>query len=186
MLKILLAPFRLLDSTYKNRSIVVNDTCLELLTNKTPNQRKMNVKKAIRRADQAINHINIEIQKERSTENYLNDMIIEWNRKFTLSYAVLMLFFLGAPLGAIVKKGGLGWPVLIAILFFLLYFILTRSGEEMSANGSLDPFTGMWLSAIIISPITIFIFYKANKDSRLFDFEFYLKIFKSIFAKKSK
>tara|TARA_B100000401_G_C52808958_1_gene722618 strand:- start:1750 stop:3216 length:1467 start_codon:yes stop_codon:yes gene_type:complete len=180
------SPFRLLDSTYKNRSIVVNDTCLELLTNKTPNQRKMNVKKAIRRADQVINHINIEIQKERSTENYLNDMSIEWNRKFTLSYAVLMLFFLGAPLGAIVKKGGLGWPVLIAILFFLLYFILTRSGEEMSANGSLDPFTGMWLSAIIISPITIFIFYKANKDSRLFDFEFYLKIFKSIFAKKSK
>ena len=178
------SPFRLLDSTQNNRTIVVKDSCYNLLANKTANQRKMNVKKAIRRTDQVINHINIEVQKERATENYLNDMSIEWNRKFTLSYAVLMLFFLGAPLGAIVKKGGLGWPVLVAILFFLVYFIFTRAGEEMAANGSLDPIAGMWLSAIIITPITLFIFYKSNKDSRLFDYEFYLSTLKSIFAKK--
>ena len=95
-----------------------------------------------------------------------------------------MLFFLGAPLGAIVKKGGLGWPVLIAILFFLIYFMLTRAGEEMAINGSMDPNIGMWLSAIIITPITIFIFFKANKDSVLFDIEFYQKLFTSIFASK--
>ena len=178
------SPFRLKDSTTNNTTLNFNDSSHLFLTNKPENQLKKEVKKAIRRTDQIINHINIEIQKKKATENYLTDMSIEWNRKFTLSYAVLMLFFLGAPLGAIVKKGGLGWPVLIAILFFLVYFILTRSGEEMAENGSLTPIIGMWLSALIITPITLFIFYKSNQDSRLFDIEFYLKFFNSIFAKK--
>lgn len=177
-------PFRLTDSTHNKSHIRVKDSAHLLLTNQSNIERKKQVKKAIRRADQIINHINIEIRKEQSTKNYLSDMSIEWNRKFTLSYAVLMLFFLGAPLGAIVKKGGLGWPVLIAILFFLLYFILTRAGEEMASNGSIEPFKGMWLSALVITPITLFIFLKANNDSRLFDFEFYFKFFKSIFANK--
>jgi lipopolysaccharide export system permease protein len=178
------SPFRLKDSISINSTPIINDSSHLFLTNKTDQQRKNEIKKAIRRTDQIINHINIEVQKKKATENYITDMSIEWNRKFTLSYAVLMLFFLGAPLGAIVKKGGLGWPVLIAILFFLLYFILTRSGEEMAENGSLDPITGMWLSAFVVTPITLFIFYKSNQDSRLFDFEFYLKFFNSIFAKK--
>jgi lipopolysaccharide export system permease protein len=178
------SPFRLKDSISINSTPIINDSSHFFLTNKTDQQRKNEIKKAIRRTDQIINHINIEVQKKKATENYITDMSIEWNRKFTLSYAVLMLFFLGAPLGAIVKKGGLGWPVLIAILFFLLYFILTRSGEEMAENGSLDPITGMWLSAFVVTPITLFIFYKSNQDSRLFDFEFYLKFFNSIFAKK--
>ena len=174
------SPFRLQDSTSTKAKAIIVDSSSTFLAYKTDKE----VKKAIRRTDQILNHIKIEIQKDKSTQNYLTDMSIEWNRKFTLSYAVLMLFFLGAPLGAIVKKGGLGWPVLIAILFFLIYFILTRSGEEMAENGSLQPITGMWLSAFIITPITIFIFYKSNQDSRLFDFEFYLKFFNSIFAKK--
>jgi len=151
-------------------------------------QDKINQKKqlstASRKVDQIINHLKIQKEKEKATKKYLAGLNVEWNRKFTLSYAVIMLFFLGAPLGAIVKKGGLGWPVLIAILFFLIYFMLTRAGEEMAINGSLNPYIGMWLSAIVITPITIFIFYKANKDSVLFDFEFYQKLFKSIFASK--
>jgi len=145
---------------------------------------KKQISTANRRIDQILNHLKIQKEKEKATEKYLAGLNIEWNRKFTLSYAVIMLFFLGAPLGAIVKKGGLGWPVLIAILFFLLYFMLTRAGEEMAINGSLNPYIGMWLSAFVISPISIFIFYKANKDSILFDLEFYQKLFKSIFASK--
>ena len=136
------------------------------------------------RVDQVINHLKIQKEKEKATEKYLASLDVEWNRKFTLSYAVLMLFFLGAPLGAIVKKGGLGWPVLIAILFFLVYFMLTRAGEEMAINGTIEPIVGMWLSAIVISPITVFIFYKANKDSVLFNFEFYQNLFTSIFVSK--
>ena len=109
------------------------------------------------------------------------DLIIEWNRKFTLSYAVFMLFFLGGPLGAIVKKGGLGWPVITAILIFLVYFMLTRAGEEMASNYNIGPNFGMWLSAICITPVSIFIFYKANRDAKIFDLEWYKNVFLKAF-----
>lgn len=115
--------------------------------------------------------------------NNKSDLIIEWNRKFTLSYAVFMLFFLGGPLGAIVKKGGLGWPVITAILIFLIYFMLTRAGEEMASNHNLGPNTGMWLSAICITPLSIFIFFKANQDAKIFDIEWYKKLVLKIFKK---
>lgn len=106
---------------------------------------------------------------------------------FTLSYAVLMLFILGASLGAIVKKGGLGVPVLIAILLFLVYFILTRAGLEMADSMVLSPFLGMWLSALILSPIAIFVFFKAKNDSKIFDSSFYLKMFSFLkFIKRAK
>ncbi len=111
-------------------------------------------------------------------EDYRNDLIIKRHEKFTLSYACLMLFFMGASLGAIVKKGGFGVPVIIAILLFLVYFMLTRGGQEMSSSGTLSPMVGMWLSAMILTPISIFIFYKANNDSKIFDFDFYIKLFK--------
>ena len=94
-----------------------------------------------------------------------------------------MLFFLGAPLGSIVKKGGLGWPVITAILIFLIYFIITRAGEEMSSSLSIAPNLGMWLSSICITPISIFIFYKANKDAKIFEIDWYSKVFRKIFLK---
>ena len=73
----------------------------------------------------------------------------------------------------VVKKGGLGWPVITAILIFLIYFMLTRAGEEMASNYTMLPITGMWLSSICITPISIFIFYKANRDAKIFDLEWY-------------
>ena len=144
---------------------------------------KKDYKVAIKKIDQIINHVKIVKSKEKSSTNYKNDLEIEWNRKFTLSYAVFMLFFLGAPLGAIVKKGGLGWPVITAILIFLVYFILTRAGEEMAESYTIMPATGMWLSALCITPLSIFIFYKANKDSKLFDMDWYNKFFIKLFKK---
>ena len=90
----------------------------------------------------------------------------------------LCCFFLGAPLGAVVKKGGLGWPVITAILIFLFYFVLTRAGEEMASNYTMLPRTGMWLSSICITPISIFIFYKANRDAKIFELEWYQRIVK--------
>ena len=152
--------------------------------NQSEIEKKRDIKSAIRRVQQVENHINIEIQKQKATDKYLSNLSIEKNRKFTLSYAVLMLFFLGAPLGAIVKKGGLGWPVLISILFFLIYFMLTRAGEEMAGNSSLSPIMGMWLSAICITPVSLFIFYKSNMDSKLFDYNFQSKLFRKKRLKK--
>jgi len=118
------------------------------------------------------------ISKQTALEDYRNNLILKWHEKFTLSYACLMLFFLGASLGAIVKKGGFGVPVIIAILLFLVYFMLTRGGQEMAESKTLGPIIGMWLSALILTPIAIFIFIKANNDSKIFDFDFYIKLFK--------
>lgn len=172
-------PIKSLDSIQPSYS-----KALELITSKqnTSGQKK-DYEVAIKKIDQIINHVKIVKSKEQSSTNYKNDLEIELNRKFTLSYAVFMLFFLGAPLGAIVKKGGLGWPVITAILIFLVYFILTRAGEEMAESYTILPITGMWLSAICITPLSIFIFYKANKDSKLFDMDMYIKIFSKLFNK---
>lgn len=160
------------DSTETNT--LQSQNYFQLLTTK---QNKAGVKRdhqlAIKKIDRLANHIKIAKSKEKASMDYLSDLKIEWNRKFTLSYAVFMLFFLGGPLGAIVKKGGLGWPVITAILIFLVYFMLTRAGEEMAANYNLGPNIGMWLSAICITPISIFIFIKANQDAKIFDLEWY-------------
>jgi lipopolysaccharide export system permease protein len=111
-------------------------------------------------------------------KNQLNKVIMEQHRKFSLPLSCFILFFIGAPMGAIVKKGGLGMPVVITVVFFLIYFIFTTIGEEMASEEALSPFMGIWLSSFILTPIALFLTYKANNDSKIFDREFYLKLIK--------
>jgi len=98
---------------------------------------------------------------------------IEWHRKFTLSLACLLLFFVGAPLGAIVRKGGLGMPVVISVGFFLLYHVLSITGEKMAKEGAIEPYIGMWLASMVFLPLGIFLTYKATVDSVLFNLNAY-------------
>jgi len=106
---------------------------------------------------------------------------IEWHRKFVLAYACLVIFFIGAPLGAIVRKGGLGTPMVISVLLFLLYHILTMTGEKMARSGTVDPFTGMWFSAFILTPIALLITWLAARESNLAAFKKFLgKIWRSL------
>lgn len=139
--------------------------------------KKLNLTDAISKVESKLQNIEKFIALNDVISRYQNDLEIKWHEKFTLSYACFMLFFLGASLGAIVKKGGFGAPVLIAILLFIVYFILTRGGQEMAQYYTLSPFTGMWLSAMVLSPVAIFISYKANNDSKIFDMDFYVKLF---------
>jgi len=110
----------------------------------------------------------------------INKHQIEWHRKFTLSFACILLFLIGAPLGAIVKKGGLGMPVVISLAFFITYHMVSITGEKLAREGVTTPFWGMWLSAIVLLPIGLFLTYKATTDSKLFESEAYLKLFKRI------
>lgn len=103
---------------------------------------------------------------------------IEWQRKFTLSFACLILFFIGAPLGAIIRKGGLGMPIVVSIIFFVIYHVISISGEKFAREGVIPPWKGMWLSSVILLPIGIFLTYKATTDSALFDIESYKKLFR--------
>ncbi|NNC83632.1 MAG: YjgP/YjgQ family permease [Flavobacteriales bacterium] len=108
---------------------------------------------------------------------YINKHWNEWHRKLTLSLACVLLFFIGGPLGAIIKKGGLGMPVVFSIVFFLIFHITSISGEKMVNSGSLEPYQGMWLSSLVLLPFALFLTYKAANDSQLFDSSAYGKWF---------
>lgn len=105
---------------------------------------------------------------------------VEWHRKFSLSLACLVLFFIGAPLGSIIRKGGLGMPLVIAIIFFLLFHLLNTFGEKFVKDSILSPVVGMWLSIIVLVPVGIFFTYKATHDSQLFNKDAYKRFFKAI------
>ena len=95
---------------------------------------------------------------------------IEWHRKISLAVACLLLFLIGAPLGAIIRKGGFGIPVLVSVIFFILYHVINMIGEKSAKDLSMQAHEGMWLSNILFIPIAIFLIYKAKNDLSLFEF----------------
>jgi len=109
---------------------------------------------------------------------------IEWNRKFTLSFAIFILFLIGAPLGSIIRKGGLGMPLVISVIFFLVYHIISITGEKFAREGVVEVYKGMWLSSAILLPLGIFLMYKATTDSALFDKDAYTRIINKLIPKK--
>ena len=109
---------------------------------------------------------------------------LEYQKKFTLSAACIALFLIGAPLGAIIRKGGLGLPVVVSVIFFLLFYIITTIGEKYVKDGDLSPVIGSWISIAIITPIGLFLSYKAATDSAIFDTEIYKRFFTRILKRK--
>jgi lipopolysaccharide export system permease protein len=110
----------------------------------------------------------------------LNKYDAEWHKKFTLAISCILLFFIGAPLGSIIRKGGFGMPLVIAILMFIVYFIINVIGEKLAKEGVLETVMGMWLSTFILLPIAIFLTYKASTDSKLFDSDSYISFFRKL------
>jgi lipopolysaccharide export system permease protein len=117
-------------------------------------------------------------------ENLLS-IQIEWHRKFTFSIACLIMFFIGAPLGAIVKKGGLGMPVVISVVFFLLFWVLSIMGQKSAQEMVLEPYQGMWLATAVLFPLGFSFTYKATTDSAMFNLDSYFAFFKKLFKKKN-
>lgn len=113
--------------------------------------------------------------------------LIEWHQKFTMAAAVLVLFLIGAPLGSIVRKGGIGTPVVFAVIFFVIFFLLNNFGKKFVKEELLQPVAGMWMATFILGAIGIFLTYKALHDSQLMNREFYFRIFRKIraFIKKT-
>ncbi|HEU0064317.1 MAG TPA: LptF/LptG family permease, partial [Flavisolibacter sp.] len=105
---------------------------------------------------------------------------IEWHRKLSMAMACLVLFLIGAPLGSIIRKGGLGSPLIFAIIFFILFYFISTTGEKVSREGTTSASIGMWLSTMILTPIGIFLIYKAMRDSQLFNKEFYFRLTRKI------
>lgn len=115
----------------------------------------------------------------------LNRYWIEAHRKFTLSIACMILFFIGAPLGAIIRKGGLGLPTVFSIAFFLAYYVMSITGEKFSKEGVWPVWKGMWFSSMVLFPVGLFLTYKVTTDSKIFEWQFYIKPIKVLFVKIS-
>ena len=107
---------------------------------------------------------------------------IELQKKFTLSFACIIFFFIGAPLGAIIRKGGLGMPLVISVFLFIFYYIIDNTGYKFARDGKWEVWQGMWLSAAVLLPLGIFLTYKAVNDSAVFNADAYANLFRKFFG----
>lgn len=128
----------------------------------------------------------LKTKEEFNTESMgrMRGLMVEYYKKYTLPVSCILLFFIGAPLGAIIRRGGLGLPVVMAVLFFLIYHIISTIGEKSVKEGSLSPALGMWMAIIVLTPLGIFLTYKATVDSVLFDIDFYKQWFRKVILRK--
>lgn len=108
----------------------------------------------------------------------------EWHKKFTLSFGCLVFFFIGAPLGAIIRKGGLGVPVIISVILFIFYYIIDNMGYKMARDGVWAAWEGMWLSSAVLAPMGIFLTYKAVNDSVILNADTYIDAFKNLIGRR--
>jgi lipopolysaccharide export system permease protein len=134
------------------------------------------------RSNESMSRINAEELRIRKEQ--FGSYGIEFHKKFTLAFACLVLFFIGAPLGAIIKKGGLGMPVVVSVCFFLVFYVLSIVGEKSAKESAMTSFQGAWLASMVLLPIGIFLTYKATRDSVLFDLDSYRMFFKKLIKKQ--
>lgn len=132
---------------------------------------------AVSNAKNIIDVAQVEIDK---TAEEIRLHKVEWHKKLSLSIACLVMFFIGAPLGSIIRKGGLGMPLVMALIFFMVFYLLNIFGEKFTKDHILNPFFGIWLPVIILSPVGFFLTYKAMHDSQLFNKEYYFRVSKKI------
>lgn len=132
--------------------------------------------------------MDIEFRRDSTEETagWLRRHWIEWHQKMTLSLACLMFFFVGAPLGGIIRKGGLGMPTVVSIAIFLVYHIINSAGLKLGRSGSINIAFGMWISTALLSPIGLFLTYKSNKDSVVFNPEAYQSFFRTLLGLRPK
>lgn len=119
-------------------------------------------------------------------EDNFRKFTIEWHRKLTLSFACILLFLVGAPLGAIIRKGGLGMPLVIAIAFFVVFHIMSMTGEKLSKSGTIAPWIGMWMATAMLLPIAFVLIIQARNDSQIFSKEWYTRLWNRISGALSK
>ena len=113
---------------------------------------------------------------ESASKEALNQLYrskVEWHKKISLPVSIIIFFLIGAPLGAIIRRGGLGLPVVVSVIFFVIYYMISLTGEKLAKEGNWEAVYGMWLSTFILSPIAVYLTYKATNDSALLDTDWY-------------
>lgn len=171
------------DSTFIPRlanSSIARDTA-DFFASLDPNMRKAVLQDAINNTQALQGFSGMKMRELGAKRNLLNRHYLELHRKFALSFACFVLFLIGAPLGAIIRRGGLGLPMLFCILFFLIYHVITMTSEKLARDSHLDPEIALWISSFVLLPVGLFLSFKANSDSTLFDAAPYRRFFGRIF-----
>lgn len=154
--------------------------------NLTPDRRKTVIRSALSNAQSTRAEFEFRSMTTENLNLTLRRHHMEARKKFTNSLACLMFFFIGAPLGAIIRKGGLGVPVVVSVLVFIFYYIVNAGGEKMAKSGEWAVWFGIWLSTMVLAPIGLFLVTKANKDSVVFNWEGYQNFFKRLLGIRTK
>ncbi len=119
-------------------------------------------------------------------EYFVRKHEVEWHQRITLALACLLFFFVGAPLGAIIRKGGLGMPTIISVGIFILYYIINTSGMKMARDGSINMVVGMWMSTFILTPAGAYLTFMANRDSVVFNLDAYIAFLRRLLGFRTK
>jgi lipopolysaccharide export system permease protein len=172
---------------------VPNPTSDQFLTELTPelvakfdsiieagNYRNRSATIALNNARTIKNNFSSKLTQISNLEREYRRFQIAWFQKYTTAVACIVMFLIGAPLGAIIKKGGLGMPVLVSIIFFIIYYMLTITGEKWAKEGVTDAVFGTWFSVLVLLPFGLFFLKQARKDARLFEADIYIEFFKKI------
>ena len=151
-----------------------------------PEERQRAISNALQYARDVKQRVQDDVHYYEGQELSVRKCQIEWYRKFTLSFACFIFFFIGAPLGAIIRKGGLGMPVVVSVLLFIIYYIISMMGERSAREAAISPAVGMWISAFILLPLGIVLTYKSVTDSEMMSTESYKMFFTKLLKRFKK
>ncbi len=166
------------------RKPVIDTSFYRTFASLKPEQKRQAVNEALNQISTVKSYSEMLERDVEARKKEISRFNIEWHRKFTLSFACFVLFLIGAPLGAIIKRGGLGLPMVFCIIFFLIYHVLSVVFEKMSRELVIEPAWGMWMSSLVLFPVGVFLMIKANDDSKLFDSRSWGKLFKKLLPEK--
>ncbi len=157
-----------------------------LFQRQSKSAKQMAVKNAMSNVQAQLTDIEVRLDYTSWLHRNYRQHQIEAIGKFTLALSCLIFFFIGAPLGAIIRKGGLGMPVIISVLVFIVYYIFDNSGMRMARDGQWTILFGKLISTAVLAPIAVFFTYKANKDSTVFNIDLYKNFFMKLFGLRTK
>lgn len=173
----------LFDTVKVDYSYKVPTNLMKALDTLTIKQKRDIVQTAKTNARNSRYSLNRNENTAKETLNKLYRSQVEWHRKVSLPISVIIFFLIGAPLGAIIRKGGLAMPVVVSVLFFVIYYVISIAGEKMAKEGTWNTAFGMWFSAIILLPIALYLTRIATNDSNLFNVDWYVVQFGKAKAK---
>ena len=173
------------DTTKIEKAVLSSFNVDSLFDAATLMEKQKIISSAVSRAESAASDWSFKGFNIQQTESSLRKHMTAWHEKFTLSLACLIFFFIGAPLGGIIRKGGLGMPVVVSVLIFIIYYIINNTGYKMARDGKWIVWMGMWTSTAILAQLGAFLTYKSNNDSVVLNADAYINWFKKIIGIRS-